>query len=86
MAADPLTAATVEGILNFDSTDDEDPFNDKPAQSGRDDRSNKRKAGDDEQLAADLGLDSEVKIAKKRKPIAKLDEARSVHLRSQVPT
>jgi hypothetical protein len=84
MAADPLTAVTVDGILNYDSTDNEDPFNDKPARTGRDDKSTlsprraKRKPGDDERLAADLGLDEEVKITKKRKPIAKLDEARSV--------
>ena len=79
MAADPLTAATVDNLLNFDSTDDEDPFNDKPSRrNDRDDKptlsprgASKRKAGDDT-----LGLDSEVKIKKARKPIAKLDEAR----------
>ncbi|KAL2443761.1 Chromosome segregation in meiosis protein 3 [Exophiala dermatitidis] len=82
MEADPLTAATVDDLFNFDSTDDEDPFKDKSARKPRDDKTTlsprpaKRKAGDNNDLGADLGLDEEVKIAKKRKPIAKLDEAR----------
>ncbi|KAK5458488.1 chromosome segregation in meiosis-related protein [Exophiala xenobiotica] len=86
MAADPLTQAVVDDLFNFDSTDDEDPFNDnkKPSRAGRDDKPtlsprHKRKAGDDEEPGADLGLDEEVKIAKKRKPIAKLDEASPEH-------
>jgi replication fork protection complex subunit Csm3/Swi3 len=71
MAADPVTAATVEGLFNYDSTDDErDPFNDKPAPA----RQTAAAAGDG--FGADLGLDEEVKVAKKRKPIAKLDEER----------
>lgn len=83
MAADPITQAAVDDVFNFDSTDDEDPFNDnkKPLRAGRDDKPtlsprHKRKAGDNEETGADLGLDEEVKITKKRKPIAKLDEAR----------
>ncbi|EXJ90419.1 hypothetical protein A1O1_03520 [Capronia coronata CBS 617.96] len=82
MAADPLTSATVDGLFNFDSTDDEDPFKDKQTRKARDDnttlnpRPAKRKAGEDGGFGADLGLDEEVKITKKRKPIAKLDEAR----------
>ncbi|EXJ80859.1 hypothetical protein A1O3_07145 [Capronia epimyces CBS 606.96] len=82
MAADPLTSATVDDLFNFDSTDDEDPFKDKPSSKGRDDKTTlsprpvKRKAGDDSGFGDDLGLDEEVKITKKRKPIAKLDEAR----------
>ncbi|EHY59080.1 chromosome segregation in meiosis- protein [Exophiala dermatitidis] len=82
MATDPLTAATVDDLFNFDSTDDEDPFKDKSTRKARDDKTTlsprpaKRKAGDNNDLGADLGLDEEVKIAKKRKPIAKLDEAR----------
>ena len=84
MAADPITSTTVDDLLNFDSTDDEGLFKDKP--SGRRDRddkptlsprgSSKRKAEDDDDLDAKLGLTSEVQIKKKRKPIAKLDEAR----------
>ena len=80
MAADPLTSTTVDDLLNFDSTDDGDPFNDKPPrQVTRDDkttlspRPTKRKAAD---LDDTLGLDSEVKVKKQRKPVAKLDEAR----------
>ncbi|KIW67368.1 hypothetical protein PV04_06629 [Phialophora macrospora] len=74
MAADPLTSATVDDLLNFDSTDDENPFNDKPSRpTNRGDETSKRKAPD---LDDTLGLDSEVKIKKQRKPIAKLDEAR----------
>ncbi|ETI22235.1 hypothetical protein G647_06308 [Cladophialophora carrionii CBS 160.54] len=81
MAADPLTSATVDDLLNFDSTDDEDPFNDKPSrQTKRGDETalsprgpGKRKASD---LEDTLGLDSEIKIKKQRKPVAKLDEAR----------
>ncbi|KIX02532.1 uncharacterized protein Z518_08473 [Rhinocladiella mackenziei CBS 650.93] len=80
MAADPLTAATVNDLFNFDSTDDEDPFHDKSWPNGRDDKTTlspgKRKADDDDNLGVDLGLDEEVKLIKKRKPIAKLDEAR----------
>nr|KAK5434736.1 chromosome segregation in meiosis-related protein [Exophiala xenobiotica] len=83
MAADPITQAAVDDLFNFDSTDDEDPFNDnkKPFRAGRDDKPtlsprHKRKAENDEEPGADLGLDEEVKITKKRKPIAKLDEAR----------
>ncbi|KEF59150.1 uncharacterized protein A1O9_03994 [Exophiala aquamarina CBS 119918] len=79
MAADPLTAATADDLFNYDTTDDEDPFGDKTTKVTRDDKANlsprytKRKAddGDDE-----LGIDEEVQIKKKRKPIAKLDEAR----------
>ncbi|OQV03637.1 hypothetical protein CLAIMM_08655 [Cladophialophora immunda] len=79
MAADPLTAATVDSLLNLDNSDDEDPFNDRPARRDRyeDPTSSpgyKRKAVD--QLDASLGLDEEVKVTKKRKPISKLDEAR----------
>ncbi|KIW32217.1 uncharacterized protein PV07_03777 [Cladophialophora immunda] len=79
MAADPLTAATVDSLLNLDNSDDEDPFNDRPAPRDRyeDPTSSpgyKRKAVD--QLDASLGLDEEVKVTKKRKPISKLDEAR----------
>lgn len=76
MAADPLTAATADNLLNYDTTDDEDPFGD---QVTRDDkptlspRQLKRKADGDED---GLGIDEEVQIKKKRKPIAKLDEAR----------
>ncbi|KIX95535.1 uncharacterized protein Z520_08655 [Fonsecaea multimorphosa CBS 102226] len=70
MAADPLTAATVNGLLNIEDSDHDDPFNDRPSTSPR----YKRKAVDE--LDASLGLDEEVKVTKKRKPISKLDEAR----------
>ena len=75
MAADPLTSATVDDLLNFDRSDDEDPRlnsrDDKTTLSPR--ATSKRKAAD---LDDTLGLDSEVKVKKQRKPIAKLDEAR----------
>jgi len=80
MAADPITTTAVDDLLNFDITDDEDPFGDKPTKQTRDDkatlspRHQKRKADGDDNLG--LGLDEEVKITKKRKPIAKLDEER----------
>jgi replication fork protection complex subunit Csm3/Swi3 len=74
MAADPPTSVTVDDLLNFDSTDDEDPFKDKPSRpTNRGDETSKRKASDFDDM---LGLDAEVKIKKQRKPIAKLDEAR----------
>ncbi|KAJ9607994.1 chromosome segregation in meiosis- protein [Cladophialophora chaetospira] len=81
MAADPLTSATVDDLLNFDHPDDEGPFNDKSLRRNeRDDKPtlsprnmSKRKADD---LDDKLGLETEVKIKKQRKPIAKLDDAR----------
>lgn len=79
MAADPLSEAAIDEVFNVDTSGDEDPFNDKPSRPGRDDKTTlnprlgKRKTRD-----ADLGLDEEVKITKKRRPVAKLDEARSV--------
>ncbi|EXJ58794.1 hypothetical protein A1O7_06224 [Cladophialophora yegresii CBS 114405] len=81
MAADPVTSATVDDLLNFDSTDDEDPFNDKPSrQTKRGDETTLSPRGPSKREASDLddtlGLDSEIKIKKQRKPIAKLDEAR----------
>ncbi|KIW95475.1 uncharacterized protein Z519_04060 [Cladophialophora bantiana CBS 173.52] len=79
MAADPLTAATVDAILNLDNSDYEESSNHRPPQRDRDDSptsspQGKRKAIND--LDASLGLDEEVKVTKKRKPISKLDEAR----------
>jgi len=79
MAADPLTTATVDDLFNYDTTDDEDPFGDRPSKAIRDDkatlspRNAKRKVDDG---GDGLGIDEEVQIKKKRKPIAKLDEAR----------
>ncbi|RVX72376.1 hypothetical protein B0A52_03564 [Exophiala mesophila] len=79
MAADPITSATVDDLLNYGTSDDEDPFDDKAgARNSRDDKpalspsQNKRKSGEND----GLGLDEEVQIKKKRKPIAKLDEER----------
>jgi hypothetical protein len=85
MAADPITKNTVSDLLNYDVSDDDDPFRDiDQALRVRDDkttlspRSAKRKAENDKENDV-LGLE-EVKITKKRKPIAKLDETRSVLL------
>lgn len=85
MAADPITAMTVDELLNYNISDDDDPFaDDYQAQKGANKqtlspRSAKRKAEDDKENN-DLGLDEEVKIVKKRKPVAKLDEARYGHI------
>lgn len=84
MAADPITGNAVAEVLNYDLSDSDDPFGDHSVPKGRDDkgtlspRVTKRKAdeNDKENLGVGLGLDEEVKITKKRKPVAKLDEAR----------
>jgi replication fork protection complex subunit Csm3/Swi3 len=81
MAADPLTSTTVDELLNFDSTDDENSLKaNSSRRAQRDDKATlsprrlaKRKA---DELEDTLGVNSEVKIKKQRKPIAKLDEAR----------
>lgn len=84
MAADPITKNTVSDLFNYDISDDDDPFKDiDEALRVRDDkhtlspRAMKRKADIDKENDI-LGLDEEVKITKKRKPIAKLDETRFV--------
>ena len=81
MAADPVTADTAAELLNYDILSDDDLFTDKTLSNSRDDkpilspRGTKRKSiGDDKGDV--LGLDEEVKIAKKRKPAVKLDEQR----------
>ena len=76
MAADPITAHTVDVLLNEDEFDSDDPFGDKPLkQVQRDDKPTlsprKRKVDD---LFGNL--DEEVKIAKPRKKIPKLDAER----------
>ena len=88
MAADPTTSNAISALFNYD-VDSDDPFDisttKRPKESStRDDkptlspRPTKRTADDKEKdpLDLDLGLDAEVKIAKKRKPNPKLDEAR----------
>ena len=84
MDADPITKNTVADLLNYDVSDDDDPFKDiDQTLRVRDDKATlspkvaKRKADKENDI---LGLDEEVKITKKRKPIAKLDETRSVLL------
>src|SRR3954468_3524864 len=84
MAADPITKNTVSDLLNYDVSDNDDPFKDiDEALRVRDDKTSlspraaKRRAEDDKENDI-LGLDEEVKITKKRKPIAKLDETRFV--------
>jgi hypothetical protein len=86
MAADPITKNTVSDLLNYGVSEDDDPFKDiDETLRVRDDkgtlspRAAKRKAEDDKENDI-LGLDEEVKITKKRKPIAKLDETRFVML------
>jgi hypothetical protein len=77
---DPITADTAAELLNYDLSDD-DPFNDKPQTKSRDDkavlspRGTKRRSNGGDN-GESLGLDEEVKIAKKRKPTVKLDEER----------
>lgn len=85
MAADTITKNTVSDLLNYDISDDDDPFKDidetlkvRDDKSALSPRAAKRKAEDDKENDI-LGLDEEVKITKKRKPIAKLDETRFVY-------
>lgn len=68
------THDTVNALFN--ETDDEDPFRDFNFDA--DERtSRKRKAdSDSDKENGDLGVDEQIKIAKKRKPTAKLDENR----------
>jgi hypothetical protein len=81
MAADPITNSTIGQILNYDVSDDDDPFADIARSKPRVDRNTlsphaaKRKADNDKENFG-LGLDEEVKITKKRKPVVKLDETR----------
>ncbi|RMZ81829.1 hypothetical protein DV738_g2116, partial [Chaetothyriales sp. CBS 135597] len=79
MAADPVTASTVDDLLDYNFSDLEDPFSEKPNSKTRSPSngaaSNKRKL-DEEKKHLGLGIDEEVKVVKKRQPIAKLDEAR----------
>ena len=75
-----MTKSTVSDLLNYDVSDDEDPFKDiDRSLQVRDDKAilspRKRKIGDDKENDF-LGLDEEVQIKKKRTPVAKLDEAR----------
>lgn len=83
MAADLVTKNTVSDLLNYDVSDDDDPFKDIDEtlrvrdKGSPSPRAGKRKAEDDKENDI-LGLDEEVKITKKRKPIAKLDETRLV--------
>ena len=82
MAADVQTRDTVDSLLNYDVSDnDDDPFREIDTTIHDPDdnpNGNKRKAaGSDNKENADaLGLDDEVKVVKKRKPVVKLDEAR----------
>jgi replication fork protection complex subunit Csm3/Swi3 len=82
MAPDTKTRDTVTNLLNYGiSDDDDDPFREIDTtlhEPNNGPQGTKRKAaGSGGQENADtLGLDEEVKITKKRKPVAKLDEAR----------
>ena len=84
MAADPITKNTVDQLLTYNFSDDEDPFGQQAPTKQRDDkatlspRAPKRRLNDDdkENFGRGLGLDEEVKIVKKRKPMPRLDEAR----------
>ncbi len=82
MAADTTTRKTVASLLNYDISDnDDDPFREidttlhEPTNKSH---GTKRKdTGSENKDNTDLlGLDEEVKIIKKRKPVVKLDEAR----------
>ncbi|RMZ80801.1 hypothetical protein DV737_g2820, partial [Chaetothyriales sp. CBS 132003] len=81
MAADPVTASTVDDLLDYNFSDIEEPFTDKANTKAPDDkqglspRAAKRKLDQDKNHLS-LGIDEEVKIVKKRQAIAKLDEAR----------
>ncbi|RMD41429.1 hypothetical protein DV735_g3712, partial [Chaetothyriales sp. CBS 134920] len=79
MAADPVTASTVDDLLDYNFSDLEDPFSEKPnnpkTRSPSSAAAAKRKLDEDKKNLS-LGIDEEVKVVKKRQPIAKLDEAR----------
>ncbi|RMZ90144.1 hypothetical protein DV736_g2618, partial [Chaetothyriales sp. CBS 134916] len=81
MAADPVTASTVDDLLDYNFSDIEDLIAEKTNTKTRDDKqilspkAAKRKLNEDKKHLG-LGIDEEVKIVKKRQAIAKLDEAR----------
>ncbi|KAL9625688.1 MAG: hypothetical protein Q9160_000006 [Pyrenula sp. 1 TL-2023] len=66
------THDTVNGL--FDESDDEDPFRD--FDFDLDDRTSRKRKADSDKENGDLGVDEQIKITKKRKPMAKLDENR----------
>lgn len=68
------THDTVNGL--FDESDDEDPFRD--FDFDRDDRTSRKRKADSDKENGDLGVDEQIKITKKRRPMAKLDENRQV--------
>jgi replication fork protection complex subunit Csm3/Swi3 len=82
MATDTRTRDTVNSLLNYDVSDnDDDPFREIDTTLHELDKGpngTKRKATglDGKENADALGIDEEVRITKKRKPVAKLDEAR----------
>ena len=82
MAADLKTRDAVTSLLNYDVSDnDDDPFREIDTtihEPSNEPNATKRKAtgSDDKENADILGLDEEVKITKKRKPVVKLDEAK----------
>lgn len=82
MAADTKTRDAVDALLNYDVSDiDDDPFREldttKHDPTNRPNSTKRKATGTDNKENGDiLGLDEEVKIVKKRKPVAKLDEAR----------
>ena len=91
MAADPITKTTIDELLSYDFSDNDDPFADNPS-AKRDDkttlspRGTKRAAGDDDkENFGGLGLDEEVKITKKKRPNPKLDEERYTVHRDTLP-
>jgi replication fork protection complex subunit Csm3/Swi3 len=82
MATDTKTRDTVNSLLNYDVSDnDDDPFREidttlHELDNGPNGTKRKATGSGGKENADALGIDEEVRITKKRKPVAKLDEAR----------
>lgn len=68
------TRDTVDAL--FDETDEEDPFRDFDFDADTRTLQKRKADSDSDKENGDLGVDEQIKITKKRKPTAKLDEDR----------
>ena len=75
MAPATTTADAIDDVFdNYDIDDDDDPFRDLDTTLKAPEPSKKRKS--DTAAQDGLGIDEEIKVIKKRKPVPKLDETR----------
>jgi replication fork protection complex subunit Csm3/Swi3 len=79
----PLNASRAPASPSFDDNDDlfnsadiDEIFREVDTSTKIDIHDTKPSKNDSKDLGATLGIDEEVKVTKKRKPIAKLDDAR----------